>query len=94
MYMIFDVRTPEEFSTGHLPGAINIPANHLGSSELCGAQPQQSITLYCPDEKLASVALSILKGRGYEDVLISEELAPSSIPPEPIAPLEIHAYKH
>ena len=92
--MIFDIRTTEEFATGHLLGAINIPANHLGSSELCGAKPDQEITLYCPDEKVASVALSILKGRGFENIHISEAIAPSNIPIVPEAPLELHAYKH
>ena len=92
--MIFDIRTTEEFSTGHLPGAINIPANHLGSSELCGAKTFQEITLYCPDEKLASVALSILKGRGFDNVIISNELAPSSLPIEEVAPVQIYEYKH
>ena len=92
--MIFDIRTAEEFSTGHLPGAINIPVNHLGSSELCGAKTSQEITLYCPDEKLVLVALSILKGRGFDNVLVSNELAPSSIPIEEAPPLQIYEYKH
>ena len=92
--MILDIRTQEEFATGHLPGAINIPANHLGSSEFIGTQSSLPVTLYCPDEKLATVAISILKGRGYENITISEELTPSSVPREPDPIPEIHAYKH
>ena len=92
--MILDIRTAEEFTTGHLPGAINIPANHLGSSEFLGTQSSLPVTLYCPDEKLAAVALSILKGRGFENITLSEELAPSNVPVAPLPPLEIHAYKH
>lgn len=92
--MILDVRTTEEFATGHLPGAINIPINRLGSSEFIGTQASLPVTLYCPDEKLATVASSILKDRGYTSITISQELAPSSLPPEPIPIPEIHAYKH
>lgn len=92
--MILDVRTAEEFATGHLKGAINIPANHLGSSEFVASQSSLPVTLYCPDEKLATVAVSILKGVGYENITLSQELAPSSIPVEPEAPAQIYEYKH
>jgi rhodanese-related sulfurtransferase len=92
--MIYDVRSEEEFATGHLAGAINIPINRLGSSEFVGTQAGFPVTLYCPDEKLAVVATSILKDRGYQSITISDKIAPSSVPPEPVPIPEINAYKH
>jgi rhodanese-related sulfurtransferase len=92
--MIFDVRSSEEFVKEHVKGAINIPINRLGSSELAGTKPSQEIVLYCPDTKLASLAISILKERGFENVRISEELLQSDLPIVSNTPVEIHAYKH
>ncbi|MFJ9854423.1 rhodanese-like domain-containing protein [Streptomyces sp. NPDC101150] len=31
-YTVIDVRTPGEFAAGHLPGAHNIPLDHLGAA--------------------------------------------------------------
>lgn len=28
-YVIVDLRSPEEFRRGHLPGAVNVPGNHM-----------------------------------------------------------------
>lgn len=92
--MIFDVRTPEEFTKEHIKGAINIPINRLGGSELAGTKPTQEVTLYCPDAKLASLAMSILNERGFMYVKISEDLLPLDMPVVSSAPIEIHAYKH
>ena len=33
-YILLDVRTPEEFSTGHIPGAICIPNESIGKQEI------------------------------------------------------------
>lgn len=46
--LILDVRTPEEFAAGHVPGAINIPYTHLPSriSEVADAA-DKDIVLYC-----------------------------------------------
>ena len=32
--LLVDVRTPEEFRSGHLPGAINLPLDQLGAVPL------------------------------------------------------------
>ena len=46
--IILDVRTPEEFAAGHVPGAVNIPYTHLPArlSELQDAG-DKDIVLYC-----------------------------------------------
>jgi rhodanese-related sulfurtransferase len=38
---IVDVRSPEKFAAGHLPGAVNIPAEELeeGAAQLDAATP-------------------------------------------------------
>lgn len=33
-YIILDVRTPEEFKSKHIPGAINIPNETIGTEEV------------------------------------------------------------
>ena len=66
-----DVRTPEEFSSGHYPNAINHPVELL----MDGKFPDESlvpkdadIRVYCQSGGRAGVAKQILDGAGYEDV--------------------------
>ena len=33
-YIILDVRRPDEFATGHIPNAINIPNESIGTDEI------------------------------------------------------------
>ena len=33
-YIILDVRRPDEFATGHIPGAINVPNEEIGTTEI------------------------------------------------------------
>lgn len=33
-YIILDVRTPEEFNEEHIPGAINVPNETIGTNEI------------------------------------------------------------
>jgi phage shock protein E len=46
--IVLDVRTPEEFAAGHIPGAVNIPYTHLPAriSELPDAG-EKDIVIYC-----------------------------------------------
>lgn len=60
-----DVRTPEEFTAGHLAGAINIPLSEIEQrwAEL-KAYPDAQIVLYCRSGKRAGAALAIVTGHG------------------------------
>jgi rhodanese-related sulfurtransferase len=65
--LVVDVRSPTEYSAGHVPGAINIPAptvpRHL--EELRRAQ---DVVLYCNDRRFTAVAERLLtkaKVSGY-----------------------------
>ncbi|MDZ4349725.1 MAG: rhodanese-like domain-containing protein [Xanthomonadaceae bacterium] len=61
--LILDVRTPEEFARGHVPGAILIPHDQLAErlSELGGAT---EVVLYCHSGRRATLVEGILIDAG------------------------------
>lgn len=63
---LLDVRTPEEFSSGHLDGALNIPVQELASR--LGELPRtpKNIVVYCRSGGRSSSAAALLRQRGYE----------------------------
>ena len=68
--LVLDVRTPEEFAAGHLPGAINIPHTELAArvAELAGAR-DRDIVVYCRTGKRAGEALGVLEQSGFKRLL-------------------------
>lgn len=59
---IVDVRTPQEFMDGHVPGTINIPLNEIAQRlEEIKALPQP-ITLICASGNRSGQAAIFLKG--------------------------------
>ncbi len=66
---VLDVRSPEEFASGHVPGAINIPHDEIANrlSEIPTGK-DQSILLYCRSGRRAGQAEEILTGAGYSDL--------------------------
>jgi len=68
--VILDVRTPQEFAEGHVPGARNIPHDQLASriAEVMG-EKDKDIVLYCGRGKRAALAADTLKANGFEKLL-------------------------
>jgi hydroxyacylglutathione hydrolase len=64
---VVDVRSPEEWSKGHLPGAIHIPLARLPDriGELDASAP---IVLHCKGGGRSSIATSFLQSRGLTKV--------------------------
>ncbi len=62
---VLDVRPPEEYAAGHVPGAINIPLAEL-ESHLDELDPQQEVVAYCrgPHCVLAFEAVETLRRKG------------------------------
>ena len=62
---VLDVRPPEEFESGHLPGAINIPLGEL-EKHLDELDPDHEIVAYCrgPHCVLAFDAVEKLRKKG------------------------------
>ena len=68
--VILDVRTPEEFAKGHVPGAINIPHSHLPArvSEVADAA-DKDIVLYCATGVRSEQAAARLRENGFTRLL-------------------------
>lgn len=64
---ILDVRTPLEFATRHIQGAINIPLDEL-RQELGKLSKEKSVFVYCGVGLRGYLASNILKAHGFSDV--------------------------
>lgn len=64
--LILDVRTAEEFSASHVPGALNIPVQELQQryAEL-GQDKQRPIVIYCRSGARSAVATNMLSQLGF-----------------------------
>jgi len=64
---VIDVRPPQEYAAGHVPGAINIPLAEL-EAHLNEFDPGQEIVAYCrgPHCVLAFDAVAILRNKGMK----------------------------
>ncbi len=64
---VIDVRPPEEYEAGHIPGALSIPLNKL-QSKLAEIPKDKQVVAYCrgPYCVLAIKAVDILRNKGYK----------------------------
>lgn len=64
-----DVRTPEEFASGHLEGAASIPYDGIGG-RIAALVPDKNmeIHLYCRSGRRSGLARETLLGLGYTKV--------------------------
>jgi phage shock protein E len=61
---VLDVRAPEEFVTGHLPGAVNIPYDQV-AARLAEVPKDKDVVLYCRSGRRAAMAAEVLAANGY-----------------------------
>ena len=69
--LLIDVRTPEEYAGGHVPGAINVPHTQVQArlQEIRRAAAGREIVLYCRSGRRAGIAREILARAGFERLL-------------------------
>ena len=69
-YIILDVRTPEEFADKHIPGAINIPNETIGTAEIPELPDKdQLILVYCRSGNRSKQASEKLVALGYTNIV-------------------------
>ena len=67
---IVDVRTAEEYATGHIDGSINIDVKKDNFKETATTllDKEQSVALYCRSGRRSKLAAGILSAQGYSIV--------------------------
>ena len=69
-YIILDVRRPDEFSEGHIPGAINVPNEEIGTAEIAELpNKSQMILVYCRSGRRSKEASEKLVKLGYTNIV-------------------------
>jgi phage shock protein E len=64
--VVLDVRTPEEFAEGHVPGAVNVPHDQVGTrlGELQSLK-DKDVVVYCRSGRRAGMAADVLQQAGF-----------------------------
>ena len=67
--VVIDVRTAEEFQSGHVQGALNLPHDSI-SQDIFKARVAKDdhVILYCKSGRRSDMALGTLKGLGFSNV--------------------------
>ena len=69
-YIILDVRRPDEFAEGHIPGAINVPNEEIGTAEIAKLpNKSQLILVYCRSGRRSKEAAAKLVKLGYTNIV-------------------------
>ena len=69
-YIILDVRRPDEFATGHIPGAINVANESIGRDEIPELpDKKQLIMVYCRSGRRSKEASEKLVKLGYTNIV-------------------------
>lgn len=66
--LLVDVRTPEEYASGHIPGAVNIPFDQV-AQRIAEVQSPNGVALYCMLGPRARKGESALLAAGHKSVL-------------------------
>ena len=72
-FILIDVREPDEYQKGHIPGSTNVPRGVLEMTvEEHIQDPQKQIILHCMGGGRSAVAAQSLRQMGYQNVASME----------------------
>ena len=66
--VLLDVRTPEEYREGHIPGSKNVPLQSLDKVTSFVNNQDTPVFVYCYSGARSAQAVSVLEGMGYTNV--------------------------
>ena len=66
--LFIDVREPNEWNLGHIPGAIHLPRGILETHIEALAERDQQIVLYCASGNRTALAADTMQQMGYTNV--------------------------
>src|SRR5512134_2665749 len=62
--VVLDVRTPDEYVAGHVPGAVNIPHDQV-AARLAEVPKDKDVVIYCRSGRRTGLAAELLAANGY-----------------------------
>jgi phage shock protein E len=66
--VLLDVRTKEEYRTGHIPESINIPLDRIAGVARTVPDKDTPLFVYCQSGGRSAQAVTLLKQMGYRKV--------------------------
>ncbi len=66
--LLLDVRSPEEYSGGHIPGSVNLPLPEIDQAESRFPDKSRPVFIYCLSGARSGQALAVMKRQGYTDL--------------------------
>lgn len=66
--VLIDVRTPQEFASGHVAGAMNIPVDRIATLAERVPDRDTELVLYCRSGARSARAAAQLRELGYERI--------------------------
>ena len=70
-YTLIDVRTQDEFDSGHINSAINLDFySDTFKNDILSLPKNETIVLYCRTNNRSSKTATILQENGYRDILV------------------------
>lgn len=68
-YIILDVRTQDEYDTGHIPGAVCIPYDAISEENTADIDKDQTVLVYCRSGNRSRKACATLVSLGFTNVI-------------------------
>ncbi|MDD4600749.1 Thiosulfate sulfurtransferase GlpE [bioreactor metagenome] len=65
--MMIDIRTPEEYQAGHIPGVLLIPLDQL-ANRASEVPKDQKVLLICRSGNRSSQGTKLLRSKGFDNV--------------------------
>ncbi len=66
--VLLDVRTPQEYREGHIPGSKNVPLQQLDKISSVADNKDAALFVYCYSGGRSRQAVSVLQHMGYTNV--------------------------
>lgn len=66
--VLLDVRTPQEYREGHIPGSVNVPLPSLGREGKLPGGKDTALFVYCRSGARSRQAVELLACMGYGNV--------------------------
>lgn len=66
--VLLDVRNPDEYAAGHIPGSVNLPLPRIGEAQERFPDKSAPLFVYCLSGGRSSSAVGALREMGYTNL--------------------------